>query len=83
MNEWNDIEQRLASMTDEERSSLLLELIVALHDENPDQAYHLLRENGLEAYQMDDSDSGLDESMGGDHESGLASAGFGTDEDYD
>lgn len=83
MNEWNDIEQRLASMTDEERSSLLLELIVALHDENPDQAYHLLRENGLEAYQMDDSDSGLDESMDGDHESGLASAGFGTDEDYD
>lgn len=27
-------------------------------------------------------DDGPDESMDGDHESGLASAGFGTDEDY-
>lgn len=30
----------------------------------------------------DDSGSDVDESMDGDHESGLASAGFGTDEDY-
>lgn len=27
-------------------------------------------------------DDGYDDSMDGDHESGLASAGFGTDEDY-
>ena len=32
-------------------------------------------------YEYDDADD-CDESMDGDHESGLASAGFGTDEDY-
>ena len=29
-----------------------------------------------------DDDDDIDESMDGDHETGLASAGFGTDEDY-
>lgn len=39
-----------------------------------------LEEEGLEcAWLYGDED---DESMDGDHESGLASAGFGTDEDY-
>jgi hypothetical protein len=38
-----------------------------------------LEEIDTEAGAFDD----MDESMDGDHESGLASAGFGTDEDYE
>jgi hypothetical protein len=38
-------------------------------------------ENYCVCDQLNDEDDG-DESMDGDHESGLASAGFGTDEDY-
>ena len=49
----NDIQQRLVSMTDPERSDLLLKLICALHDEDTDQCYKLLREADLEQYQID------------------------------
>lgn len=37
----------------------------------------------VEADELEDSwDDSYDDSMDGDHESGLASAGWGTDEDY-
>jgi len=36
----------------------------------------------VEDVNYDDHDDFYDESMDGDHESGLASAGWGTDEDY-
>lgn len=38
--------------------------------------------NDLDAMETDGEDSFIDDAMDGDHESALASAGFGTDEDY-
>ena len=44
----NDIEQRIAAMSSQEKSDLLLELVTALHDEDTDRTYKTLREWGLE-----------------------------------
>jgi len=43
--------------------------------------YHPDADHEVES-QFDDPDDDFDDSMDGDHESGLASAGWGTDEDY-
>lgn len=52
-------------------------------DPNYDDARDFYGEDydDLECYGAEDEDN-YDESMDGDHESALASAGFGTDEDY-
>jgi hypothetical protein len=42
----------------------------------------MLDANELSARFQEDADEDYDDSMDGDHESALASAGFGTDEDY-
>jgi hypothetical protein len=44
-------------------------------------SYHPDADHEVES-QFDDHDDDFDDSMDGDHESGLASAGWGTDEDY-
>lgn len=44
----NDIEQRLAAMSSDELRLALTELVTALHDEDTDRAYKVLREWGLE-----------------------------------
>lgn len=45
----NDIEQRIAAMNSEELRNILFLLVDALHDEDTDQCYRVLRDNGLEA----------------------------------
>jgi hypothetical protein len=43
----------------------------------------ILEDNGIFMFEVESNeDAGPDESMDGDHASALASAGFGTDEDY-
>ncbi len=42
-----------------------------------------LRSDDEEYIPLDDFDEEFDDSMDGDHASGLASAGYGTDEDYE
>jgi len=44
-------------------------------------SYHPDADHEVES-QFDDYEDDFDDSMDGDHESGLASAGWGTDEDY-
>ena len=44
----NDIEQRIAAMSREEKEAVLLELVTALHDENTNRVYQVLRDAGLE-----------------------------------
>jgi hypothetical protein len=47
------------------------------------EAFPMLRDDQIEAYLGDDHDEpDYDDSMDGDAESALASAGWGTDEDY-
>ena len=52
-------------------NELLKEGVVYMHDENWDD---VVEDNSVEEY--------YDESMDGDWDSAMASAGFGTDEDY-
>lgn len=66
----NDIEQRLAAMTDGERSAILLSLITAMP--NPNKCHDILRDHDL----LDDARNNhgqdeLDESMDGDDETGV------------
>lgn len=49
---------------------------------HPDPLHDGDNENMLEDDIVQDSFDQYDDSMDGDHESGLASAGWGTDEDY-
>lgn len=44
--------------------------------------YEIDGEENFAEYDAYDMDSGYDDSMDGDHESALASAGWGTDESY-
>lgn len=71
---------------------VLNELPHVVENDNDDQAFRLIHDarNALEdaedllysaGYSNDDADF-YEDSMDGDHASGLASAGFGTDEDY-
>jgi hypothetical protein len=82
----NDVDQRLAAMTEDERLTVLKRLITGLLNENVGMCYRVLRDHGLEDDEEDEGDGGQDEpdeSMDGDHESGLASAGWGLDESYE
>lgn len=48
-------------------------------------SFPMLREDELDMYfdgDFDDDDNYLDDSMDGDFDSAMASAGYGTDEDY-
>jgi len=47
-----------------------------------DEEEHDCEEQGCDEEDEWEDGSDIDESMDGDHESGLASAGYGTDEDY-
>ena len=44
----NDIQQRIAAMSQGEASDVLLELVTALHAKDTDRAYAILRDAGLE-----------------------------------
>ena len=57
-------------------------LTMALKYMSEDDVGDMLDANELSARFQEDADEDYDDSMDGDHESALASAGFGTDEDY-
>lgn len=57
-------------------------LTMALKYMSEDDVEDMLDANELSARFQEDADEDYDDSMDGDHESALASAGFGTDEDY-
>ena len=44
----NDVEQRLAALNETELRTILRYLVTALHDEDTDQCYRVLRDWGLE-----------------------------------
>jgi hypothetical protein len=68
--EWEELQKLISEMVAEELVILLLEVGIAKLEAE-------MAEQGL-----DFEPEYWDESMDGDHESALASAGFGTDEDY-
>jgi len=56
----------------------LLQALESIQEEIEDE----LEEIDFENLRFEDEDDYYDDSMDGDHESGLRDAGFGTDEDY-
>ena len=50
-----DLDQALAALTEDEAKDVLGQLVSALHDEDTDRCYTILRHNGLEEIDEDNT----------------------------